>query len=431
MPASNAAYKIQDIAPAEPIVPTIPQDDFIFCGDPYPAFVAGFGAGKTEALIVRALMGKIAYPNNDRAFYEPTYDLMRVIAWPRFEELLTQHNMPYKLFRQPYNVLHVEGAGRIIFRSMDVPSRIIGYQVADSDIDELDTLKRDDAAEVWRRCLSRNRQNKPDKSPNTIGVATTPEGFRFVWEMWKKNPPPGYRLIKAPTYSNPHLPESYIQSLRDVYPENLINAYIEGEFVNLTQGTVYTSYDREACRSRETIQKGEPLYVGMDFNVTKQCAVVYVKRKAGRLTALHAVDELIDYYDTPAIAEAILDRYPKHRVTVYPDASGNSRKTVDASITDILLLKKAGFSIRAHKTNPAVRDRVVSMNSALEKGLVFVNDEVCPTFAHSLETQVYKDNGEPDKSNGVDHCNDAGTYPIAYELPVSKPVIVTDIRMSA
>src|SRR5690606_16594998 len=140
------------------INPTVPQDRFIFSEAKYPAFVGGFGSGKTEALIVRSLIGKIRQPKTDRAFYEPTYDLIRMIAWPRFEEMLTSLNIPYRLTKHPHNVLDIHGCGRIIFRSMDTPGRIIGYEVGDSDVDELDTLKRDDAAEVWRRILSRNRQ---------------------------------------------------------------------------------------------------------------------------------------------------------------------------------------------------------------------------------------------------------------------------------
>lgn len=40
----------------------------------------------------------------------------------------------------------------------------------------------------------------------------------------------------------------------------------EGEFVNLTHGRVYPEFDREA-NSLKTIKQGEPLFVGMDFNV--------------------------------------------------------------------------------------------------------------------------------------------------------------------
>lgn len=383
---------------------------------------AGFihhNSGKTEALVNRAIYKKLLYPSCNIAFYEPTYDLIRMIAWPRFESKLEEMGVSFRLIKSPQNLIEIEGAGQIIFRSMDTPERIIGYEVADSFVDELDTLKRDNAAYVWRQVIARNRQTKPDAKANTIAVATTPEGFRFVYEAWKKDPSEGYELIKAPTESNPHLPAGYVQSLRDIYPDHLLSAYLNGEFVNLVSGTIYKSFNREAHRSTETIKHGEPLFIGMDFNVTKQAATVWVKRDGGK--QWHAVDELVDMYDTPEAIRVIQDRYQGHEIYVYPDASGKSRKSVDASISDIALLEQARFKVRAHKSNPNVKDRINATNAAFERGIIYVNDYRCPTVANCLEQQVYGKNGEPDKSSGNDHQNDATTYPIAYEFPINKP----------
>ena len=401
------------------IKPTAPQYKYMMSEQPYPAFVAGFGAGKTEASIFRSIKGIVTNAGSNRGFYEPTYDLIRMIAWPRFEATLEDLKIPYRLQKSPINQISIEGYGNIIFRSMDNPQRIVGYEHADADIDELDTLKAEDAAYAWRQIMARNRQKKANGSPNTIGVTTTPEGFKFVYKTWKKDPKTGYQIIQAPTESNPFLPAGYVQSLRDIYPENLLNAYLEGQFVNLTSGTVYNNYDRNGCNSEEEIKDGEPLYIGCDFNVTKQAATIYVQREGGRVW--HAVDELKNMYDTPEMIRIIKDRFVNHDIYIYPDASGGARKTVNASISDIALLEQAGFNIRAKKTNPPVKDRVLAMNGALAKGRVKVNAEKCKTVAESLEQQVYK-NGEPDKTSGVDHQNDATTYPIAYEMPVMKPV---------
>jgi hypothetical protein len=65
---------------------------------------------------------------------------------------------------------------------MDTPERIIGYEVADSLVDELDMLKTEQARDAWNKIISRNRQKKPDGSLNTVGVGTTPEGFRLVYD---------------------------------------------------------------------------------------------------------------------------------------------------------------------------------------------------------------------------------------------------------
>jgi len=189
--------------------------------------------------------------------------------------------------------------------------------------------------------------------------------------------------------------------------------------VNLTSGTVYNVYNRKTHDSKETIQPKEPIFIGMDFNVTNMSAAVHVKRDK----AFHRVEELHGIYDTPSMIKTIKEKYPEHHITVFPDVSGGSRKTVNASISDIALLQAEGFAIRAKKAHPRVKDRIQSKNKALESGLYFVNATACPESAKCLEQQSYDVNGEPDKKNGHDHMNDAGGYLTAYEFPIRKPVI--------
>ncbi len=301
---------------------------------------------------------------------------------------------------------------------MDNPARIVAYEVADSVLDELDTLTTDKAREVWNKAIARNRQKKPDGGLNTVAVATTPEGFRFVYERWKKSPAAGYRLIKATTMSNAaNLPAGYIDSLRASYPSNLLAAYLDGEFVNLTAGSVYAEYDRALNASSETIQPSEPLHIGMDFNVGRMSCVVFVLREG----LPHAVDELTGLLDTPATIAAIKARYIGHTIYVYPDASGNSRKSNNASESDIALLRAAQFNVLVSPANPAVKDRVLSMNQMIHADgarKLKVNVDHCPSFVEGLEKQAYDKNGEPDKTSGFDHVNDAAGYFIYYKFPV-------------
>lgn len=408
------------------ICPTSPQFQYITTKAKYPALVAGFGAGKTEAAVKRSILGKLANPKTDRGFYAPTYDLLRMIAFPRFEAALEELGISYRLFKTPLNYLEIFGYGRIYFRSMDSPERIIGYEHADADVDELDTMKPDDAAYAWRQIVARNRQLKQDGEHNTIGVTTTPEGFKFVYSTWKKDPKKGYEIIQAPTASNPHLPADYLQSLRDIYPENLLAAYTMGQFVNLQSGTVFNSYDRIKCRSLLVAGPNDVINIGMDFNVTNMSAVSYIVKGEN----WHAVSEFEGVYDTPSMIEAIKVRYPNQTIRVYPDASGRSRKTVDASISDISLLESAGFAVYANRANPFVKDRIMAANTAFDKGRLFVNDIDCPNYARCLEQLAYDDNGVPDKKSNLDHLPDAGTYPIAFELPVVKPVADLRVRFA-
>lgn len=407
-------------APTAKIEPSCPQYDYMMCDEPFPAMVAGFGAGKTEAAVLRSIIGKLRYPGLNRGFYEPTYDLVRMIAFPRFEEVLSRLGIPYKLYKSPLNYIDIEGYGKIFFRSMDAPQRIIGYEHADADVDELDTLKAADAEEVWRRILSRNRQKKPDGQPNTIGVTTTPEGFRFVYKTWQRDPKPGYRIIQAPTASNPHLPAGYIDSLKAQYPIALLQAYLEGLFVNLTSGTIYHTFDRTMNDSDAIEADGEALHIGMDFNVQAMSAVVHVIRDGNPI----AVNEFAGVFDTPAMIELIKDRYPGRNITVYPDASGGGRRSVDASTSDLRLLRAAQFRVQNDARNPAVRDRILAVNGALCNGnrerRYRINTRRCPEYTACLEQQAYDKHGMPDKTQGLDHLPDAAGYFIHKLMPVGR-----------
>ena len=326
--------------------------------------------------------------------------------------------------------------GDIIFRTMDNPDRIVGFEVAHSIIDELDTLPLEKARNVWNKVIARNRQKATTVSGravrNTVAVATTPEGFRFVYERWVKHQAPGYSLYRAKTMDNAaHLPDGYIDNLRNSYPSNLLSAYLDGEFVNLTAGSVYPEFDRLLNASTEIIRPNETLHIGMDFNVTKMSAIVHVLRN----DEPHAVMELLDVFDTPGMAKLIKARYKDigHQVMVYPDASGNSRKSNNASESDLTILRQHGLTVCVNPTNPAVKDRVLSMNRMIHhegERKYKVNTDACPHYVEALEKQAYDRNGEPDKTSGLDHCIDAGGYFIAYRYPIQKRLaVVTQLRI--
>jgi hypothetical protein len=394
-----------------------PQYEFVTAEEQFPAMVAGFGAGKTHAAVARAIARKLQYPKQNVAYYLPTYDLVRNIGFPRFAEVLGGMGLSHKINKTDATI-DFGGFGQVIFRTMDTPERIIGYEVADSLVDELDTLPTEKAREVWNKIIGRNRQKKPDGSLNTVAVATTPEGFRFVYERWQKKAAPGYRIIKASTESNAkNLPAGYIQSLRDSYPSNLLAAYLDGEFVNLTSGSVYPEFDRRRHHAIAEIRDGEPLHVGMDFNVQHMAAVLFVLRDGKPFAAL----EYTDVLDTPAMIALLKSRHPGHSIFVYPDASGNNRKSNSASSSDIALLKQAGFTVCANAANPAVKDRVLSVNSLLKADGIGINVDTCPALVEAFEKQAYDKSGEPDKSSGLDHVIDAAGYFVAYKFPIVRP----------
>ena len=397
---------------------TEPQERFVFSDAPHPCMVAGYGAGKSQAAVARLLIKALNYPGMDFGFVEPTYDLVKLIAWPRFCSMLDDWGIQYELNKTD-STLRIENTSQIIFRSADNPERMVGFEIADGVIDEIDTLKKDHAADVWSKMLARCRQSKPDGSINTLSAASTPEGFRFVYERWGKGGKPGYELIRAPTTSNPYLPAGYVEQLRNDYSSSQLAAYLDGEFVNLTSGSVYAEFDRKLNGCDADIEAGEHLHIGMDFNVNNMSAIVCVIRQGDPV----AVEEITKVRDTPTMIDALRSRYPGHSITVYPDASGKSTKSVNASVSDISLLRSANFTVLANPANPAVKDRIMAVNQLIHSNgrrRLLVNFDKCPTLVEGLEQQSYNKNGEPDKASGHDHLNDALGYFLCYKFGINR-----------
>lgn len=397
------------------------QIEFINSTATHTGIVGGFGSGKSRAGTLKTIEKKKMYPGINVAYYLPTYSLIKDIAFPNFKEVLDIMEIPYVLnetdkeFKTPL--------GKIILRSMDKPDTIIGYEVGYSLIDEADILPKVKMRNVFVKIAGRNRKPLPDGTPNCIDMVSTPEGFKFMYEFFVKEKKSNRRLIKARTYDNPYLPETYIPMLQDIYSEQELNAYLSGEFTNLTSGTVYHTFDRNINHSDREIKSTDILHVGMDFNITNMSATIRVTD--GHIST--AVAQVVGAYDTADMIRILKERYKQHRIVVYPDASGNARNTAGES--DIKLLRKAAFKIRVGNSNPSVRDRITTVNGTFKNGsgeiTNFINTNNCPDLTEAYEQLAYK-NGVPDKDSGFDHITDADGYCV-YSLKKGK----SSTRLSA
>jgi len=379
--------------------------------------VSGYGGGKTYAVARKACTLALLNPGSDGIITEPNFPLLTQILIPEVTDALNEFGIPF-LFNKSEVIFYCNVAGRqtrIICKSMERYDRLIGVNAAWVILDEFDTAKTALAYSAFEKLMGRLRAG----SVRQMVIVSTPEGFKAMYRIFVKDAGEGRRLIRARTQDNKHLPPDYIQALLDTYPPELIDAYIEGRFVNLTSGTVYNSYGREVNRSRETIQPNEPIKLGMDFNVGNMAACAFVLRGKD----WHCVDELKGGVDTPSMIQTIKARYDGHHVTIYPDASGASAGSKGASLSDIGMLRAAGYSIRAKGSNPRVKDRINAVNLGFHGGKLWVNPDTCPETSRCLEQQAYDKNGEPDKTSGLDHQNDAFGYPIAYEMPVIRPTM--------
>ena len=407
-----------------------PQAQFLELPHKYRAFVAGFGSGKTWVGCAAACKHSWEWPRVNSGYFAPTFGHIRDIFYPTIEEVAFDWGLKVKV-RQNNKEVDVYSGSRyrntILCRSLEKPETIVGFKIGHALVDELDLLKKEKATLAWRKIMARMRQ-KADGLRNGVDVTTTPEGFRFAYEQFVKQlrDKPDlrdlYGLIQASTYQNAkNLPDDYISSLRKSYPPQLIDAYLNGQFVNLASGSVYVNFDRVLNHTGEVIQPHEVLHVGMDFNVLNMTAALCVIRQDG---VPFQLAELTGVRDTPTMARMLKERYADkgHTVVIYPDASGGNTSSKDASESDLSILRKYGFRIDVNPSNPAVRDRVNAFNAQILNDLGLrrfrINTNTCPVTTEALEQQAWDKHGEPDKETGHDHAVDAVGYFIVKKFPI-------------
>jgi hypothetical protein len=378
---------------------------------------AGYGAGKTRALCAKAVMLAAVNQGFIGAVMEPTGPLIRDIWQNDFDDFLEAYDIPYTFRASPLPeyTLHLPGGDtKILCRSFENWSRIIGLNLAWVLADEIDTVTPAIANKAFPKILGRLRSG----NVRQFAAASTPEGFRWMWNTFGSDDAQqrtDRKLIKMRTADNPHLPPDFIERLQANYDPQLLRAYLDGEFVNLTTGQVYDRFDRVKHVITDLPDTSrEPLRVGVDFNIGNMSAVIAIRQG----NSLLVIDEISGAHDTDALAQEIQRRYPQRQVYIYPDASGGNRST-NASQTDIQILEQYGFSNQSPRSNPPVRDRVAAVQALLENGKGQVRLTIaagCRKVIECLELQSYNEKGDPDKDAGYDHMNDALGYVIWREF---------------
>lgn len=456
---SQAPMELSDVVAEEIIELSDPQFDFLTSTKKHTGFVAGFGSGKSFIGALKSLDKIINYGIFRTAYYLPTYGDIRDIAFDVFPTVADLLGYKFKLNKsdKEFTLFDENGVklGSTIFRNMSEPESIVGYQVGYTLIDETDILREHIMDKAFKKILGRNRlvvEIKDEETLkeiefldeldeklegtyfhkkkrkwcwiNNIDVVGTPEGFkwfykRFVKQFKKKTD----LLIKASTYSNlENLPEDFIDTLKAEYPPELFEAYVNGDFVNLTSGTVYHYFNRKKHHTDREVEEGDILHIGQDFNIGGCCGRVHVIDKG--------IPMLVDEYsvhDTQSIINHLQKEYADHKIIIYPDASGNSGKT-NSSKTDIQLLLDAGYKLDFPNKNPNVQDRVNSVNTRFYQDKYYVNTHKCPDSTHALEQQAYDENGEPEKfkgANTIDDSNDACGYFVDRKFGLLKSTIKT------
>ena len=367
-------------------------------------FVAGYGAGKTRTMCAWATLCSLDNPGTIGALFAPTGPLVRDVVQRSLEDFWDEHGIrfTYRASPLPEYEIHLPGGSTtIICRSMENWQRIIGVNLSFIGSDEIDTTKTETAKRAVDKFLGRLRAGQRRQ----LGLFSTPEGYGTLYSLFVEE---GHKtdraLYKARTADNPYLPTDFLAALLENYSPALAKAYTEGEFVNLTQASVYPEFSRDLNASNiERPDENDTLWIGVDFNVDRCWLAVCIQRSEG----VHLIAEHIAR-DTPAVIERILQEYgawvDHAQLIVCPDASSQSRSSQNAGISDFGLIKQAGIRLQTQSSNPFIRDRVLTVNTlilnAKSERRLFVHPS-CKGMIKGLEQQAYDHaTQQPTKGDG-------------------------------
>lgn len=375
--------------------------------------VGGYGSGKTYIGALRLIYLSYLNQGIPVMYVSPSYKMAKRTILPTLKGIMNRSGITYTHNKTDNEIKIVNWNGKIWIGSGDDPQGLLGQELAAIGIDEPFIQSKD----VFDIGISRVRH--PEATKREIFLTGTPESLNWGYDIALNNEDQyDVGVVFGNTLSNPHLPEQYKESLLETYSEEMVDAYVYGKFVNLQQGRVYKNFDREFHVVERPDLKSEikhgDIHIGMDFNVNPMSACAFVKIAE----TVHIFKEWsLQNANTYDMAEVIRKEFP--RASVYPDATGASRKT-SSSKSDHQILRDNFFKIKAKRKNPSVKDRINSVNNLLliRDGKSRFSIENCPKLVSDLERVVWK-SGDIDKSDSsLTHMSDALGYGLHFLFPI-------------
>lgn len=213
-------------------------------GPKYVAYCGGVGAGKTLIGCITMISLAVMYPG-DYLVCRQFMPELKITTLKTFlelcpKELIAEHRVADGIVR-----LHSTGGkvSNVIFRQLDEPDKLRSLNLNAFYIDE--ASQTTEAAFT----LLQGRLRGPHVRKGFI--TTNPAGHDWIYQWWVKQDffktdelRMAFKLIKAPSTENTHLPPGYVQSMLDSWSEDRIQREIMGSF-DAFEGQVYSEFRRD------------------------------------------------------------------------------------------------------------------------------------------------------------------------------------------
>ena len=377
----------------------------------FRVLISGRRFGKTH-LAIREMCRAASIPNQKVWYVSPSYRMSKQIVWEQLKKRLIELNWAKKINESNLEIWLVNDS-HIALKGADNSDSLRGVGLNFIVLDEFADIDLRAWQEVLRPTLS-----------DTGGSALfcgTPKGIgNWAYDLYQQAniDPNNWASFQYTTLDGGQVPQTEIQQAQQDLDERTFRQEYEASFETYS-GQVYYNYGPHSI-THTKIQLPQTLHIGMDFNISPMSACVATRTETG----ITIFDEIVIYgSNTDEMVNEIKHRYPDKHIIVYPDSASRQRKTSAGGRTDLSILVNAGFRTMTRNQNPAVRDRINAVNSALKSanGTVKLNiTPNCKNVIKSLSRQIYKEGTNQPETTGLEHMSDAVGYLVEYLYPVKR-----------
>ena len=394
---------------------------------PYIFLIGGFGCGKSFTDVTLCLFLYQCYKDSPTpiqiGIFGVTIKLLKQTVLADLERFFDRAGIAYRDNSQAGTL--TVGSITFVYLAMQYPDDIYAFNFNCCLCDEIDELPVEKVEAVVKAVQERNRVTMPanqyfDSRPPFVFFSTTAQGmggtYNLVKSLEKKKI--NYAIIRGRTQDNPSLDKQQLKLLRKLYTKEEADAFLDGKFVNLTQGRVYYAFMRSKCICmRFPVKETDTVYVGQDFNYGfNACAEIIVRAGIMYIVNSH------HWNDMGQGAKELRRMYPENRIVCIPDASG---KEIMQGFAEEYA--RENIEILWNGQNPSIVERIMAINKALMLGQLKVMEPIESERATGielknslsdrlilgLETRDFDDAGKPRKGKGpnaLDHGCDATEY---------------------
>jgi len=396
---------------------------------------AGRRTGKSFLACVMAYNHCLEYRNQRAILIGPTVSMIRESMWATLKSLVHPSHLEGLPREMDLELRFINGS-KLTLKGFDRPDALRGISPSPSFIvlDEFAFIKQSAFTEVVLPMAT-----DPNRKASIL-IISTPKGVSGdFYQLFNKGQEDREGIWKSWQFTAEKVRPDMLQEL-ELARSTLDIKTFEQEYCatfNNTGDSVFYNFSREWNVSDNLLPlaDGEPVKIAIDFNIKLMCSSVF----AHRGDQLHCLEELYGSADTHQLIRKIKSKYKNRDITVYPDASGNARKTSAATgVTDFSILRDAGFRVCARAKQPPIIDSVNCVNSLLKDAngvsRLFFNKDCTRTIA-SMEQTAWKvghttgmDNATIDKSKNTEHFSDGVRYICEYLYPIGKkkPAVIRD-----